>query len=167
MPKKFKLNDLGNPLLAGYDLGYNVIGPAIAGKGRNDDIIRPIVKDIGKYVNPLTIVGVGSGKGLFAQGGGLYAQQRNVKGRGNGMKKKLKKKIEADVNSMLPNRIPPSFRGGALKRNTQHANAGILGVGGTLLSNNEMHPAMVSRPYAQDFNQIKQLPPQFHKYHIS
>ena len=44
MPKKFKLNDLGNPLLAGYDLGYNVIGPAIAGKGRNDDIIRPIVK---------------------------------------------------------------------------------------------------------------------------
>ena len=90
-----------------------------------------------------------------------------MKGRGNGMKKKLKKKIEADVNSMLPNRIPPSFKGGALKRNTQHANAGILGVGGTLLSNNEMHPAMVSRPYAQDFNQIKQLPPQFHKYHIS
>jgi hypothetical protein len=160
-----------NPLLLGYDLGYNVIGPALTGgkkkNGKLNKQVRPVIKSTGK--KELSPENVAMGMGMM-DGEGLYAQ-RNINGRGHlrntarGRNKRgtmSRPKLERFPNVI---QVPPSFEGGALQRNTQHRTATDIGVGGTLLSNFEQHPAMRSQPYMSHFHKATHLPPQFQKFH--
>ena len=168
-----------NPLLLGYDLGYNVIGPALTGgkkkNGKLNKQVRPVIKSVGtKELSPEKV------EMEMMDGEGLYAQ-RNVKGRGKGNprntargrnkrgtmpKPKLERVPLAGLERFpLAIQVPPSFEGGALQRNTQHRTATDIGVGGNLLSNYEQHPAMRSQPYMSHFHKATHLPPQFQKFH--
>lgn len=153
-----------NPLLLGYDLGYNVIGPALTGgkkkNGKLNKQVRPVVKSYGtKQLSPEAI------EMEMTEGEGLYAQ-RSVKGRGKGNARGRNKRGVPKLEK-FPNviQIPRSFQGGALQRHTQHRSASDIGVGGSLLSNFEQHPAMRSQPYMTHFHQSNQLPLAFQKYH--
>ena len=153
-----------NPLLLGYDLGYNVIGPALTGgkkkNGKLNKQVRPIIESYGTTtLSPETVAGEG-----------LYAQT-NMRGRGNpnntakGSKKRDVIQLPQLERFPKVRQVPPSFQGGALQRNTQHRNATDIGVGGNLLSNFEQHPAMRSQPYMTHFHQSNQLPLAYQKYH--
>ena len=105
-------------------------------------------------------------------GSGLYASTR-MKGRG---KKILDQKFSVNeaidfFKEDLPNaiqgkgrKIPSNFGGGQLQRNVPQNELASVGLGGTLLSRREQHPAMNSKPYSQHFVWGSTLPKKYQQF---
>ena len=130
------------------------------------------------------------GAGLYAQGGGLYAQSSPVM-RGKGKKSPTKKSDHdidfdkplfmgagtrlvdqkfslRDVGNFTTKEIPAIFGGGGQKhRNRMNMliEKGSIGVGGNLISPFEQPVAMRSIPYSATFRQASQLPAEFKMLH--
>jgi hypothetical protein len=151
---------LSNPLLFGSHLATGGIQSGLFGKSFYDPKkasdrkaladtkrqISNIGRDVGKYLNPATLF---SGLGLYAQGQGLYAEEKEFRGKGHGIHSYTKV-------------VPHGIRGGAMKRNLATSmDAGIVGVSGNLLSQTEQHHALSSQPFYERFHQRTQMPIQF------
>ena len=162
-----------NPLLLGYDASTGVLPVVAPKKTKEEDVAarkrvakgRKEIKKVGKYLNPVSLVGM-MGGGLYAQprGAGLYAQpEESMRGRGTRL---LDQKFSAREGiNFFGKELPRAFKGGALQRNTQHMHASDVGVGGTLLSDFEQHPAMRSQPFHTGFAGSRTLPIPFQKFH--
>ena len=162
-----------NPMLLGYDTMSSIMPVVAPKKTKEEDRaarkrvadVRKDVKKAGKYLNPISLVGM-MGGGLYAQprGAGLYAQSSDrVRGRGTRL---LDQKFSAREGiNFVTKELPRAFKGGALRRNTQHMQASDVGVGGTLLSDFEQHPAMRSQPFHTGFAGSRTLPIPFQKFH--
>ena len=133
------------------------------------------------------------GAGLFASGGGLYAQSSSMRGRGkkSSTKKPLLTSDEdvdlteplfmgagtklidqkfslRDVGNFTTKEIPAVFGGGGQKHRNRKdllIEKGSIGVGGNLISPFEQPPAMRSAPYSVTFRQASQLPGEYKILH--
>ena len=105
-------------------------------------------------------------------GSGLYAST-TMKGRG---KKVLDQKFSMNeaidfFTEDLPNaiqgkgrRVNSNFGGGQLQRNVPKNEFASVGLGGTLLSRMEQHPAMRSQPYSEHFRWGSTLPVKYQQF---
>ena len=130
------------------------------------------------------------GAGLFASGGGLYAQS-SMRGRGRtrasptktsdgdvdlskplfmgaGTKLVDQKFSLRDVGNFTTKEVPAIFGGGGQKHRNRKdllIEKGSIGVGGNLISPFEQPVAMRSIPYSATFRQASQLPAEFKMLH--
>jgi len=107
-------------------------------------------------------------------GSGLYASTNRIKGRG---KKLLDQTFTANeaidfFKKDLPDaiqgkgrKIQSNFGGGQLQRNIPKNENASIGLGGTLLSKREQHPAMVSQPWRERFAWSSTLPVKYQQFH--
>lgn len=105
-------------------------------------------------------------------GSGLYAS--TIKGRG---KKLLDQTFSANeaidfFKKDLPDaiqgkgrKVQSNFGGGQLQRNVPKNENASIGLGGTLLSKREQHPAMVSQPWRERFAWSSTLPVKYQQFH--
>jgi hypothetical protein len=175
---------LTNPLLlsvdAGLEVGEKLRRPlrgeskaeARQARKKVEKAIRPAVKKYGNDILEAAMSlaetsggGLYAGRGLYA-GGALYAQ-KEVKGRGKSKRLVDQKASLSDIGQFFSKELPRSFKGGSLQRNTQHPQASDLMVGGNLLSDYEIHPAVRSQSLHENFALSRTLPPQFQKYHTT
>ena len=61
-------------------------------------------------------------------------------------------------------RVPSNFGGGQLQRNVPKDELASVGLGGTLLSRMEQHPAMRSQPYSEHFRWGSTLPVKYQQF---
>jgi hypothetical protein len=109
----------------------------------------------------------------LGKGEGLYAQPK-AKGRGKKLldqsftPKEAIKFFKEDIPNALQGKgrkMPPNFTGGALKRNISHEHElASVGIGGTLLSNFEQHPAQRSQPWSQNFRWSNTFPKYYQQF---
>ena len=111
-------------------------------------------------------------KHMVNSGGGLYSSTP-MKGRG---KKILDQKFSVNeaidfFKEDLPNaiqgkgrKINSNFGGGQLQRNVPKNELASVGLGGTLLSRMEQHPAMRSQPYSEHFRWSSTLPKKYQQF---
>ena len=148
-----------DPFQAGYEFGYNTLGPAIdkAFSGKKKKPTSPP-----KAAKPTTKAPFVFGQGLY--GGGLYASPSRISGRG---KRLLDQSFTPREGiNFFGSELPKAFGGGQLQRNKSDVliERGSLGVGGSLVSRLEQPPALRSQPFAIGFASPSHHP-QFKQFH--
>jgi hypothetical protein len=136
-------------------------------------LVEGISKKADAFLDKPSDFGVGSG--LYATGGGhydadgTYHPNKFLTHRHN-FNKHRDLKIGSGLYSQTPRvkgkgrKMPPNFVGGELRRNIPKNELASVGLGGTLLSNYEQHPAQVSQPWSQRFQWGSTLPPYYQQF---